>query len=129
MKNWYKVEFYAEMDDKDIRAMNKYFFESMADAMDIENCEGLKITPDEPSSDPDDEIVDTIQVREGMYTLGLAGNIVIDKKACPMFFVPYALIKIIFLDEVNEDGCMVRVYRMTSEGSKYIFADYEYTIN
>lgn len=53
-KKRYKVTFYAEMDDNDIQAMNKYFYETMGDQMEICSCEGLKIEPEKMQSENND---------------------------------------------------------------------------
>jgi hypothetical protein len=46
-KEWYKVSFYANMNEEDIRAMNSCFFEAMRETMLIEPCSALNIEPDD----------------------------------------------------------------------------------
>jgi len=46
-KKWCKVTFYAEMDPSDIRAMQKYLYETMQESLQIGPCEGLQIQEDD----------------------------------------------------------------------------------
>lgn len=43
-KKWYTIKFSAKLDEHDLRAMNKCFFDAMNEAMDIEECGNLEIT-------------------------------------------------------------------------------------
>ena len=43
MKKWYKIAFNTKLDEGDLKAMNKYFFQTMDDAMGISECTDLKI--------------------------------------------------------------------------------------
>lgn len=45
-KQWYTVSFQAKMSEEDVRAMNKYFYEAMADSMNITECCALDIDDD-----------------------------------------------------------------------------------
>lgn len=44
MKKTYQVTFKAELTEEDVRAMNKYFFDTMNESMEIENVWGLELT-------------------------------------------------------------------------------------
>jgi hypothetical protein len=52
-KKWYTVSFQAKMSEEDIRAMNKYFYETMADSMQITECCPLDIDDDCEQDDDD----------------------------------------------------------------------------
>lgn len=43
MKQWYKIAFNARLDESDIRAMKKCFYDVMEESMDINECAGLKV--------------------------------------------------------------------------------------
>lgn len=45
-KKWYTVTFSAKMTEEDVRAMNKYFYETMAESMNITECCALDINDD-----------------------------------------------------------------------------------
>lgn len=55
MKQWYKITCYAKLDDEGLRAMNKYFCESMHDSMGISQCSLGEIVLDDVQDDPDEE--------------------------------------------------------------------------
>ena len=42
-KNWYKVTFYANMSEEDLKAMNSDFYPIMDEVMGIPEVEGLQI--------------------------------------------------------------------------------------
>ena len=42
-KNWYKVTFYANMSEDDIKAMNSCFYATMDEVMEVPEVEGLQI--------------------------------------------------------------------------------------
>lgn len=44
MKKTYQITFKAELSEEDVRAMNKYFFDTMNESMEIENVWGLELT-------------------------------------------------------------------------------------
>lgn len=46
-KKWYKVTFYASMTEEDVKAMKGCFYETMDEAMAIDNCSGLDIELDD----------------------------------------------------------------------------------
>lgn len=46
-KKWYTVTFSAEMTEDDVRAMNKYFYDTMEEAMQISPCANLEIKPED----------------------------------------------------------------------------------
>ena len=43
MKKIYKITFYAELNEDDVRAMNKYFYDTMNESMDIPIVYGLEM--------------------------------------------------------------------------------------
>lgn len=43
MKKWYKITFNAQLNEDDLRAMNKCFYDAMEEAMEISPCANLKI--------------------------------------------------------------------------------------
>ena len=45
-KKWYQVTFYARMSPDDVKAMSKYFFDTMSESMLIAECAGLNIEED-----------------------------------------------------------------------------------
>lgn len=45
MKKWHSISFRAKMDEDDIRAMKKCFYDAMESAMDIKECCALNIAP------------------------------------------------------------------------------------
>ena len=42
-KKWYKVTFYAPMDEADLKAMDNCFFDAMSESMQIDGCECLEM--------------------------------------------------------------------------------------
>lgn len=44
MKKTYQITFKAELSEEDVRAMNKYFFDTMNESMEIDNVWGLELT-------------------------------------------------------------------------------------
>lgn len=46
-KKWYKITFNAELTADDVRAMNKYFYDTMNEAMDIYNLADLELRQNE----------------------------------------------------------------------------------
>lgn len=44
MKKTYQITFKAELTEEDVRAMNKYFFDTMNESMEIDNVWGLELT-------------------------------------------------------------------------------------
>ena len=68
-KQWYTVKFSAEMTEDDVRAMNKYFYEVMAESMKIESCANLEIelegNPDRPKLWVCEHCLAAIESREG----------------------------------------------------------------
>lgn len=53
MKNWYTVSFQCKMDEDDIGAMNKHFYEVMRKELEISDCCALDI---DSHCDQDDEV-------------------------------------------------------------------------
>lgn len=53
-KQWYTVTFCAKMSEDDVRAMNKYFYETMAECMNITECCALDIDDD---CEQDEEVI------------------------------------------------------------------------
>lgn len=45
-KKWCRITFSARLDDEDIHAMKKCFFDAMSESMNIEECADLKIEPE-----------------------------------------------------------------------------------
>lgn len=45
-KKWYTISFSAKMNEEDIRAMKKCFFDAMEESMQISPCANLIITPE-----------------------------------------------------------------------------------
>lgn len=62
MKKNYNVSFNAQMNEADLKAMRKYFYETMEQDMNI-LVDGLEIKP----ADNDFECADTITLYEGSY--------------------------------------------------------------
>lgn len=46
-KQWYTIKFCAKMTDDDVRAMKRYFYDAMENAMEIGPCANLEITLDD----------------------------------------------------------------------------------
>lgn len=44
MKKTYQITFKAELSEEDVRAMNKYFFDTMNESMEIDNVWDLELT-------------------------------------------------------------------------------------
>lgn len=113
-KKWYKVTFYAEMDDNDVRAMNKYFYQTMREQMEITPCEGLQI--EEEQKKPEG----TVCVSEYDYELDLrTGAIKIDKRV-RKDFDEGLIIDVCFVDEDN----ILNQYIMTREDEDWIYCEY-----
>ena len=56
-KKWYTVSFQAKMSEEDVRAMNKCFYKTMADSMQITECCALDIDDDCEQDDEDEEYI------------------------------------------------------------------------
>lgn len=117
MKKWYKVTFYAEMTDEDVKAMKGSFFAAMSDAMEISNCEGLEIEEDTVESN---DTSDTLYLEYDAYELDLrTGDLKIDKQIFDDFEADY-IITICFVDEDN----VVNDYIMRSEDDEWIYCEF-----
>ena len=46
MKQWYTITFAAKLDQDDIKAMNKCFYDAMNESMEISECANLTIKPE-----------------------------------------------------------------------------------
>lgn len=46
MKQWHTITFSAKVDQDDIRALNKCFYDAMQESMEISECSGLTIKPE-----------------------------------------------------------------------------------
>ena len=55
MKKTYKITFYAELDEEDVRAMNGCFYQAMNESMEIEEVYGLEIEQAGTDDDYDEE--------------------------------------------------------------------------
>lgn len=63
----YKITFHANLTDKDVRAMNKYFYESMGEYMEIHDLWGLELEDEgeaEPADSYDEDDEDEEEKRE-----------------------------------------------------------------
>ena len=116
-KKWYKVSFYAKLSEDDVHALNKYFYDTMVEAMDVSAVEGLEIEEDEPV---DAEENADIVLEEDDYQLDKNGNLRIDKSVFDDF-VEDDYIDIKFLDEEDEP---IRSYIMKNEDDNWIFCEY-----
>lgn len=109
MKKWYKVTFYAKMDETDIKAMQE--------SMEIKPCAGLQIEEDNAIE------VDTsgkIYLENDSYELNeKTGELKIDKQIFDDFEVD-TVITICFVDEDN----IINDYIMKREDDEYIYCDY-----
>ena len=61
MKKWYTITFSAKMSEDDVRAMKKYFYDTMEESMEIGPCSNLNIKLDDdqkenPSAKEEDKI-------------------------------------------------------------------------
>lgn len=116
-KKWYKVTFYARMDDEDLHSMNKYFHDSMEEYMEISPCEGLEIEEDEPSN-----ALNYVSLEEDDYELDeKTGELKIDKQVFDDFEKD-CYIDINFLKENDEDE--LHTYIMRSEDNDYIYCEF-----
>ena len=117
MKKWYKVTFYAKMNEADIKAMNSSFYPTMKESMEISSCEGLQIEEDDTTE------VDTsgkIYLENDSYELNeKTGELKIDKQIFDDFEVD-TVITICFVDEDN----IINDYIMKREDDEYIYCDY-----
>ena len=46
-KKTYRISFMADLTEDDVRAMKKYFYDAMEEAMQISECTGLDIEPED----------------------------------------------------------------------------------
>jgi len=116
-KKWYKVTFYAEMTDEDVKAMKGCFFAAMSDAMEISNCEGLKIEEDTVECN---DTSGMLYLEYDAYELDLrTGDLKIDKQIFDDFEADY-IITICFVDEDN----VVNDYVMRREDDEYIYCEF-----
>ena len=117
MKKWYKVTFYAKMNEADIKAMNSSFYSAMKESMEISSCEGLQIEEDNTTE------VDTsgkIYLENDSYELNeKTGELKIDKQIFDDFEVD-TVITICFVDEDN----IINDYIMKRKEDEYIYCDY-----
>ena len=117
MKKWYKITFYAKMDDADIKAMNSSFYSAMDESMEIGPCEGLQIEEDNGTE------VDTsgkIYLKNDSYELDEeTGELKIDNQIFDDFEAD-TIITICFVDEDN----IINDYIMKREDEEYIYCDY-----
>ena len=113
MEKWYKVTFYAKMNEADIKAMNSSFYSAMKESMEISSCEGLQIEEDNTTE------VDTsgkIYLENDSYELNeKTGELKIDKQIFDDFEVD-TVITICFVDEDN----IINDYIMKREDDEYI---------
>ena len=118
-KKWYKVSFFAEMSEADVKAMQGSFFAAMEESMEIYGCEGLKI-----ESEKDDEQADIV-LEEDSYILDKrTGRIQIDKQIFDDFKKDH-YIDIKFIDEDHEP---INRYIMVEEDDEWIHCDFLETI-
>lgn len=117
-KKWYKVSFYAQMTEEDIKAMNSSFYAAMEESMDIYGCEGLMIEEDMEVID-DDEVL-TLELEDDSYELDSNGVVKIDKQIFDDY-LDHGLINIKFLDEENQP---INQYIMVAEDDEWIYCDY-----
>ena len=59
-KKWFTITFNAKMNIEDIRAMNKYFYETMEKSMNINECAGLKIAEEKSYLDILNELQESV---------------------------------------------------------------------
>ena len=118
-KQWYKVSFYAQMSEEDVKAMKGSFYAAMEESMGIGPCEGLTI--EEDREQVGDEPVTTLNLEEDSYMVNeFNGVIKIDKQIYDDY-VKNALINICFLDEEDEP---VMQYKMIAEDDDWIYCEY-----
>lgn len=115
-KKWYKVTFYAEMSEDDVKAMKGNFYSAMEEAMEIPGCEGLEIEEDTEIG-ACSEAMDSIRLEDDDFILEPNGDIKIDKQVYDLF-VQDAYIDILF-----DDGSVDR-YKMVKEDDEYIYCEY-----
>lgn len=119
MKKWYKVTFYAEMDEADIKAMNGSFYSAMEESMEIGPCEGLQIEEDK-DKEPEVDTSGKIYLETDSYELNEeTGELKIDKQIFDDFEAD-TVITICFVDEDN----IINDYIMKREDDEYIYCDY-----
>ena len=122
-KRWYKITFYAEMSDEDVKAMKGSFYKAMEESMEIGNCDGLEIEPEQDDFDLDPSC---LKLEEDSYILDpRTGQIKIDKCIFDDFHKD-TYIDIKFLDE---DGVPVNRYTMVAEDDEYIYCDFLDALN
>lgn len=61
MKQWHTITFSAKVDQDDIRALNKCFYDAMQESMEISECSGLTIKPEYDESRKEKAAVDFIE--------------------------------------------------------------------
>lgn len=117
MKKWYKVTFYAEMTDEDVKAMKGSFFAAMSDSMQINNCEGLEIEEDTVEGNDNSG---TLYLESDSYELDLRnGDLKINKQIFDDFEAD-TVITICFLDEDN----VVNDYIMRRQDDEFIYCEF-----
>ena len=117
MKKWYKVTFYAEMTDEDVKAMKGSFFAAMSESMEIDNCECLKIEEDNAE---DNDRSDWLRLEYDSYELDLrTGDLKIDKQIFDDFEAN-TFITICFVDEDD----VVNDYVMRREDDEFIYCEF-----
>lgn len=122
MKKWYKVTFYAEMTDEDVKAMKGSFFAAMSDSMEINNCEGLEIEEDTVG---DNDNSGTLYLESDSYELDLQnGDLKINKQIFDDFEAD-TVITLCFLDEDN----VVNDYVMRRQDDEFIYCEFLITHN
>lgn len=117
MKKWYKVTFYAEMTDEDVKAMKGSFFAAMRESMEIDNCECLRIEEDTAE---DNDRNDWLRLEYDSYELDLrTGDLKIDKQIFDDFEAD-TFITICFVDEDD----VVNDYVMRREDDEFIYCEF-----
>ena len=53
MKKTYKITFYAELTEDDVKAMNGCFYQAMNESMEIDDVWGLELKPEDDNDKPD----------------------------------------------------------------------------
>ena len=117
MKKWYKVTFYAEMTDEDVKAMKGSFFAAMSESMEINNCEGLEIEEDTVEGN---DTSGTLYLEYDSYELDLrTGDLKIDKQIFDDFEAD-TVITICFVDEDD----VINDYVMRRKDDEFIYCEF-----
>ena len=120
MKKWYTVKFSAKMSEDDVRAMNKCFYDTMEESMQISPCADLTIKLDNNQNDVVETNItpDIILEKEDLLYFNKNTNSIIVDKDIFDCFEENSCINICFVDD---KGKRIMQYKMIFEDEDGIY--------